>query len=301
MLGDRRSQALVDNFATQWLSLNKLAGIVPDVDVYPEFDENLREAMQQETRRFIASQLREDRSVMDLLTANYTFVNERLARHYGIANVYGNHFRRVTFPDGRRGGLLGQASALTVTSYPNRTSPVLRGKWVLANLLGAPPPPPPADVPPLRDAGEQGQPRSVRERMEEHRRNPACASCHQRMDPLGFSLENFDGIGKWRTVSDGESIDAAAALPDGTQFQGLNGLRTLLVSHPEEFVRTFSEKLLSYAIGRVLEPSDLPAVRQIARDAAAQNYRWSSVISAVVKSTPFSMGIVESAHSEDVN
>lgn len=299
MLGDPRSQALVDNFATQWLSLGKLAGIVPDVDVYPDFDENLREAMQQETRRFIGSQLREDRSVMELLTANYTFVNERLAEHYGIANIYGNHFRRVTLEDGKRGGVLGHASTLTATSYPNRTSPVLRGKWVLANLLGAPPPPPPADVPPLKDAGEGGQPLSVRDRMEEHRKNPACASCHQRMDPVGFSLENFDGLGRWRSVSDGAPIDAVATLPDGTQFQGLNGLRTLLVSHPEEFVRTLGEKLLSYAIGRVIEYHDLPAVRQIARESATKNYRWSSLVSAIVRSTPFTMGIVQDAPSEE--
>ena len=293
MLADPRSQALVDNFATQWLSLGKLAGIVPDVDVYPEFDENLRQAMLQETQRFIGSQLREDRSVMELLTANYTFVNERLAQHYGIPNVYGVHFRKLTLEDGRRAGLLGHASTLTVTSYPNRTSPVLRGKWVLANLLGAPPPPPPADVPPLKDPGEDGQPRSVRERIEEHRKNPACASCHQRMDPLGFSLENFDGLGKWRSTSDGAPVDAAAVLPDGTRFQGLNGLRSLLVSHPEEFVRTLGEKMLSYAIGRVTESGDLPAVRKIARESATQNYRWSSVISSIVRSTPFSMGRVE--------
>jgi hypothetical protein len=297
MLGDPRSQALVDNFATQWLSLGKLAGVVPDVDVYPELDENLRDAMQQETRRFIGSQLREDRSVMELLTANYTFVNERLARHYGIPNIYGTHFRRVTFADGTRGGLLGHASTLTATSYPNRTSPVLRGKWILANLLGAPPPPPPADVPPLKDAGEEGQPLSVRDRMEAHRKNPGCASCHQRMDPLGFSLENYDGLGRWRSASDGAPIDAAAALPDGTQFQGLSGLRTLLVSHPEEFVRTLSEKLLSYAIGRVVDYHDLPAVRQIARESASQNNRWSSLVLAIVKSTPFSMGIVQNAPS----
>jgi hypothetical protein len=293
MLADPRSQALVDNFATQWLSLGKLAGIVPDVDVYPEFDENLREAMQQETRRFIGSQLREDRSVMDLLTANYTFVNERLAQHYGIPNVYGAHFRKVTLEDGRRAGLLGHASTLTATSYPNRTSPVLRGKWVLANLLGAPPPPPPADVPPLKDPGEDGQPRSVRERMEQHRKNPACASCHQRMDPLGFSLENFDGLGKWRSSSDGAPVDAAAVLPDGTQLEGLNGLRTLLVSHPEDFVRTLGEKMLSYAIGRVIESDDLPAVRKIARESATQNYRWSSLVSSIVTSTPFTMAVVE--------
>ena len=233
--------------------------------------------------------------MLELLTANYTFVNERLARHYGIPNIYGSHFRRVTFNDGVRGGLLSQASILTVTSYPNRTSPVLRGKWLLENMLGAPPPPPPPDVPALKDAGVDGQPRSVRERMEEHRKNPACASCHQRMDPLGFSLENFDALGKWRTVSDGAPIDAAAALPDGTKFQGLDGLRTLLVSHQDEFVRTLTEKLLSYSIGRVVEYYDLPAVRQIAREAAMHNYRWSSLIVGIVKSTPFAMGIVQSA------
>jgi mono/diheme cytochrome c family protein len=299
MLADSRSQALVDNFATQWLSLGKLAGIVPDVDVYPEFDENLREAMQEETRRFIGSQLREDRSVIELLTANYTFVNERLAQHYGIPHVYGNHFRRVTFTDGKRGGLLGHASTLTATSYPNRTSPVLRGKWILANLLGGPPPPPPADVPPLREAGEEGQPRSVRERLEEHRKNPACASCHRRMDPLGFSLENFDGVGKWRTISDGAPIDTTAVLPDGAQLQGLSGLRTLIASHPQEFVRTLGEKLLSYAIGRVIEPYDLPAVRKVARESATQNYRWSSLVEAIVTSTPFTMGIVEGKESRN--
>jgi Protein of unknown function (DUF1592)/Protein of unknown function (DUF1588)/Protein of unknown function (DUF1585)/Protein of unknown function (DUF1587)/Protein of unknown function (DUF1595)/Planctomycete cytochrome C len=298
MLGDSRSQALVDNFATQWLSLGKLAGVVPDVEVFPDFDENLRQAMQQETRRFIASQLRDDRSVIELLTANYTFVNERLARHYGIPNIYGDHFRRVTFDDGRRGGLLGQAGILTVTSYPNRTSPVLRGKWVLANLLGAPPPPPPPDVPALKENSD-GQPRSMRDRMAEHRKNPACASCHQRMDPLGFSLENFDGLGRWRSLSDGAPIDASAALPDGTQFQGLDGLRKLLLGHKEEFVRTVTERLLSYAVGRVVEYYDLPAVRQIVRDSSTQDYRWSSLISAIVRSTPFTMGIVQSAPSED--
>jgi hypothetical protein len=234
---------------------------------------------------------------MELLTANYTFVNERLARHYGIPHIYGDRFRRVTFENGSREGLLGQASILAVTSYPNRTSPVLRGKWILANMLGAPPPPPPADVPALKEAGMDNQLRSIRERMEEHRKNPACASCHQRMDPLGFSLENFDALGKWRTVSDGAPIDAAAALPDGTRFQGLDGLRTLLVSHHDEFVRTLSEKLLSYGVGRIVEYYDLPAVRQIARDAAAHDYRWSSLISAVVRSAPFTMGIVQSEAS----
>jgi hypothetical protein len=250
--------------------------------------------MQEETERFIGSQLREDRSVMDLLTANYTFVNERLARHYQIPNIYGNHFRRVTFTDGVRGGLLGQASILTVTSYPDRTSPVVRGKWLLENMLGAPPPPPPPDVPALKESGTAGQPRSVRERMEAHRKNPACAVCHVRMDPLGFSLENFDSLGKWRTVSDGVPIDTAAALPDGTQFQGVTGLRQLLVSHRDDFVRTFTEKLLAYALGRGVEYYDLPTVRQITREAAASNYRWSSLITGIVRSTPFTMSVVKS-------
>jgi hypothetical protein len=297
LLDDPRSKALVDNFANQWLKLGKIAGVVPDADAHPEFDENLREAMQQETRLFIGSQLREDRSVMDLLTANYTFVNERLARHYQIPNIYGNHFRPVTFTDGVRGGLLGQASILTVTSYPDRTSPVVRGKWLLENLLGAPPPPPPPDVPALKESGAGGQPRSVRERMEVHRRNPTCAVCHVRMDPLGFSLENFDSLGKWRTVSDGAPIDAAAALPDGTQFQGVAGLRTLLVSHRDDVVRTFTEKLLAYSVGRGVEYYDRPAVRKITREAAANNDRWSSLIAGIVRSTPFSMGVVKSAPS----
>ncbi len=298
MFDDPRALALVDNFATQWLSLGKLAGIVPDVDAYPEFDENLRHAMQQEHRLFMGSQLRGDLSVTDLVTANYTFVNERLARHYGIPNIYGDHFRRVTFDDGTRGGLLGQAGILAVTSYPNRTSPVLRGKWILANLLGAPPPPPPADVPALKDAGEEGQPRSIRDRMEAHRRNPACASCHARMDPLGFSLENYDALGKWRTESDGVPVEVAASLPDGFRFEGPSGLRALLVSQSDDFVRTFTERFLSYALGRVLESSDQPAIRQIAREAAAQDNRWSALIMAIVRSTPFTHAIVQDVDSD---
>src|SRR5439155_11512204 len=244
MLRDPRSQGLVDNFATRWLELSKLSGIVPDTELYPEFDENLRMAMEQETKLFLASQLHENRSVLELLTADYSFVNERLARHYGIPNIYGDHFRRVTFSDGQRGGLLGQSSLLTVTSYPNRTSVTMRGRWLLANLLGAPPPPPPPDIPALKEPGVDGQPRSLRERMEMHRKNPACASCHQRMDPLGFSLENFDAVGKWRTASDDAPIDPSAVFPDGTKFEGIAGLRALMVAHREDFVRTFSGKLL---------------------------------------------------------
>jgi hypothetical protein len=288
MLADRRSQALVDNFISQWLTLNKLPGVVPDVDAYPEFDENLREAFRQETRLFVAAQLREDRGVGELLTANYTYVNERLARHYQIPNVYGSHFRRVTISDGKRGGLLGQGSILTVTSYPNRTSPVLRGRWLLDNILGAPPPPPPPDVPALQeDAGDR--PRSIREQMEAHRKNPSCAVCHVRMDPLGFSLENFDALGKWRTAIDAMPIDASAALPDGTKFEGITGLRQLMAAHQEDFARTFTQKLVGYALGRAVEAADFPAIRQITRNAASGGYRWSSLIMGVVRSTPFTM------------
>ncbi len=288
MLADRRSSALVDNFVSQWLTLNKLAGVVPDVDAYPEFDENLREAFRQETRLFVEAQLREDRGVGELLTANYTYVNERLARHYQIPNVYGSHFRRVTFADGKRGGLLGQGSILTVTSYPNRTSPVLRGRWLLDNILGSPPPPPPPDVPSLKE-GSSERPQSIRAQMEAHRKNPSCAVCHVRMDPLGFSLENFDALGKWRTSVDAVPVDASAALPDGTKFDGVTGLRQLMSSHQEDFARTFTQKLLGYALGRSIESTDLPAIRQITRNAASGGYRWSALIMGIAQSAPFTM------------
>ena len=294
MLADPRADALVENFAAQWLNLGKIAGVKPDEYVHPEFDENLRDAMMEETRRFLTSQIREDRSVVDLLSADYTFINDRLARHYGIPDVFGNQFRRVTFKDGVRGGLLGQASVLTVTSYPNRTSPVVRGRWLLDNMLGAPPPPPPPDVPSL-DETVSDQPQSVRARMEAHRKNPVCAACHVRMDPLGFALENFDALGKWRTTSDGVPVDAAASLPDGTQFDGVVGLRKLLVGHRDEFVRTLTEKLLSYALGRGTAYFDLPTVRQITRDAAPTGHRWSALILGIVKSPPFTMGTITEA------
>ena len=292
MLRDSRSEALVGNFASRWLELGKLSGVVPDTDLYREFDENLRRSMEQETKLFIGDDLRNDRSVMNLIDANYSFLNQRLATHYGIPDIYGDHFRKVTFTDRRRGGLLGQGSLLTITSYPNRTSVVLRGRWILANLLGAPPPAPPPDVPALQEPGAEGAPRSVRERMEVHRKDPGCATCHRRMDPLGFALENFDATGKWRTTADGVAIDTRATLPDGTTFDGVTGLRTMITNHQEDFVRTLSGKLLSYALGRGLEPSDYPVVRGISRNAAKSDYRWSAIIAGIVESTPFSMSVV---------
>jgi hypothetical protein len=295
MLADSRSKALVDNFAGQWLYIRNVRSVYPDPEVFPEFDGNLREAFQRETELFVGSQFREDRSILDLLSADYTFVNERLARHYGIPNVYGNGFQRVTFSDGQRGGLLGQGSVLTVTSYPNRTSPVVRGKWLLENILGTPPPQPPPDVPNLPDRAQGGQSVSVRKRMEEHRKSPACSVCHARMDPLGFSLENFDAIGRRRAKEGGAPIDAAGVLPNGTKFEGLRGLRTvLLLNGGKEFANTFIEKLLTYSLGRGVEYYDRPFVRQIRRDAAEHNYTWSSIILGIVKSPPFQMRRSES-------
>ena len=291
MLRDARSDALVDNFFGQWLLLRNMRAVAPDTEAFLDFDENLREAMERETALFVESQVRDDRSVLDLLRADYTFLNERLARHYGIPHVYGNHFRRVMVDGGGRGGLLGQGSILTVTSYPNRTSPTKRGLWVLENLLGSPPPPPPADVPglPAADHPDEGRSLSMRERMEVHRTSPVCASCHRRMDPLGFSLENFDGIGAWRTTEGGTPIDASSTLPDGAAFAGASGLRNLLLGREERFAETVTEKLLTYALGRGVEYYDAPAVRSVTHAAAASDYRWSSVILGIVESTPFQM------------
>ena len=290
MLADSRSNALVSNFTGQWLSLRKLRTMSPDPKVFPDFDDNLREAIQQETELFFESMLREDRSLLELLNANYTFLNERLARHYGIPNIFGSHFRRVVWSDEKRRGLLGQGSVLTATSYANRTAPTLRGKWVLDNLLGTPPPPPPPDVPSLKeDRGEDAKPLTMRQRMEQHRTDPVCASCHARMDPLGFALENFDALGRWRTEDAGNRIDASGVLPDGTQFQGPAELRKLLLSRREAFVTTVTEKLLAYALGRGVEYYDAPAIRRILREAAPNDYRWSSLVLGIVKSTPFQM------------
>ena len=289
LLADARSQALVDNFASQWLRLRNLDSQERESADYPEFDENLREAFRRETELFVESTLREDRSLLDLLTADYTFVNERLARHYGIRGVYGDRFRRVTLePDDPRGGLLGHGGLLMVTSYPNRTSPVLRGKWLLETILGAPPPEPPPNVPGLPDRGEAGEPASVRDRLERHRANPACAGCHAPMDPLGFALENFDAIGAWRATGEaGLPIDSSATMPDGTEFEGPAGLRRVLSSRGEEFAGAVTEKLLAYALGRGLEYTDRPAVRGILRDAAADDYRWSSIVLGIAESVPF--------------
>ena len=300
MLADARASALVDNFAGQWLSLRSVEGIAPDPNLFPGFDENLREALRRETELFFESQLREDRSVVELLSADYTFLNERLARHYGIPGVTGSHYRRVTLTGKepaatRRRGLLGHGSILAVTSYGNRTSPVLRAKWLLENVLGTPPAPPPPDIPPLPAGGEGGEPRTVRERLAQHRANPACAACHAPMDPLGFALENFDAIGRWRTSDAGFPVDASAVLADGlTAFDGPGGLRRVLLDRSEQFVETVAEKLLVYALGRGVEHHDRPVIRGIVRAAAEDDYRWSSLVLGIVDSTPFRMRRPES-------
>ena len=291
MLADPRARSLVDDFAMQWLHLRNLEDVTGDPVPFPDFDDNLVEAFRQETTLFIASALREDRSVLDVLDADYTFVNERLARHYGIPGIYGSRFRRVMLPDReQRGGLLGHGGLLALTSYPTRTSPVLRGKWLLDTILGAPPPSPPADVPALPERGEGGRTTSVRERLERHRQAPACATCHASIDPPGFALEQFDGLGAWRTTDEfGNPIDATATMPNGRTVAGMAGLRALLLERPERFAGTVTEKLLSYALGRGLEHVDKPTVRAVVRDAAADDYRWSALIAGIVKSPAFLM------------
>jgi hypothetical protein len=290
MLKDPKSGALVENFASQWLLVRNLKSHFPIPTDFPNFDNELRQAFRTETELFVGSVMREDRPVTELLDANYTFVNERLARHYRIPNVYGSHYRRVTLADEERRGLLGQGSVLSVTSYPNRTSPVLRGKWILENILGTPPPAPPADVPALRENNEGDEaPQPLRVRLEEHRKSPACASCHRVMDPLGFALENFDGVGEWRSKEPGGPIDAAGQLADGSKVSSPASLRKAILRRPEMFVGTLTEKLLTYALGRGVEYYDMPLVRSIADEASAQNYRFSSVVFGIVKSTPFQM------------
>jgi hypothetical protein len=291
MLADDRSRALVGNFGGQWLYLRNVPAARPDTQLFPDFDENLRLAFRRETELLFETIVHEDRSALDLIGARYTYVDERLARHYGIPNVYGSHFRRIALSDDSvRGGLLGQGSILTVTSYPNRTSPVQRGKWILENILGSAPPPPPPNVPALEEKAADGKVLSMRERMVQHRANPVCATCHSRMDPVGLSLENFDAVGRWRDTGESSTaIDASGALPDGTPFNGPRELRAVLLNHPETFISTLTEKLLTYAVGRGLEYYDRPAVRAIAREAAGSDYRFSALILGIVKSPPFQM------------
>ncbi len=295
MLADRRAAALVSNFVGQWLYVRNLRTHAPDPNTFPDFEDNLRQAFQKETDLFFQAHLAEDRGILDVLRADFTFVNERLARHYGLRGVYGSHFRRVTLVDPTRFGLLGHGSVLSVTSYPTRTSPVLRGKWLLENVLGAPPPAPPPNIPALKDTGEGGKPASVRERMEQHRRNPVCATCHARMDPLGFALENFDAIGAWRTTDANAAIDPSGVLPDGTPFAGPEGLRAVLLARGPQFVQTLVEKLMTYALGRGLAAADMPVVRQVTRSAAAREYRWSEVIAGIAASDPFQMRMTPAA------
>jgi hypothetical protein len=292
MLADKRSESLVTNFAAQWLFLRDVDIKEADVFLFRDFDEGLRESMERETEMFLDSILLEDRSVLDLITAKYTFLNERLAKHYGVDGIRGSHFRRVEFPaDSPRGGLLGQGSVLWVTSYSTRTSPVLRGKYVLENLLASPPPPPPPDVPSLNTEGASvDKPPTMREAMELHRKaNSVCQGCHARMDPIGFAMENFDATGRWRDHMNGQPIDTASKLPNGTEVNGVDGVKKLLLSDPERFVSAVTEKLMMYAIGRNVQYYDAPAVRQVVRQAAAQNYSFGSLVEGIVASVPFQM------------
>ena len=289
MLADPRSDALLSNFAAQWLHLRNLESAIPDLRLFPSFDDNLRQAMRRETELLLESVINEDRSALDLLASDYTFLNERLAKHYGVPHVYGSWFRKVMLDEkSKRGGLLRHGSILTVTSYSTRTSPVIRGHWVLENLLGAPPPPPPAEVPALEEKTIDRR-LSVRERLMEHRANPACAGCHNLMDPLGFSLENYDAVGRWRNSEGEQPIDATGSLPGGEEFDGVSGLEKALLDRPELFVGTLVEKLLTYSLGRVVEHYDAPAIRTIVRDARSEGFRFSSLILGVAKSKPFQM------------
>jgi hypothetical protein len=292
MLADEKAEAIVENFAGQWLFLRNLQSARPDIDTFPDFDENLRRAMRTETEMLFADIMRNDSSVLDLIDADYTFVNERLAEHYGMSNVKGSHFRKVPVIDENRRGLLGHGSILTVTSYPNRTSPVLRGKWILENVLGTPAPVPPPNVPALEE-NEGGRPaRSVRERLAAHRENPVCAACHDIMDPLGLGLESFDAIGRWRINEPGGPVDASGRMVDGTSFTGPAELREILLEHPERFVSVVTEKLLVYALGRGLEPEDMPTVRGIVAAGEKEGYRFSALVKAIANSPPFRLRAV---------
>jgi hypothetical protein len=291
MLADPRAEALTTNFAGQWLYLRNLDAAVPNLRLYPDFDDNLRQGFRRETELFFQSVVKENRSVLTLLDADYTFLNERVAKHYGVAGVYGDDFRRVTLPrDSERRGLLGQGSILTVTSHSTRTSPVRRGKWILENMMGMPPPAPPAIVPPLPDHKPGVTARTMRELMAEHRANPSCAVCHRNIDPPGLALEQFDAIGRWRALGDdGAPVDASGSLPGGVPFDGVAGLRRALLGEPDVFVQTLTEKLLTFALGRGIDYHDAPAIRQIRREAAKSDYRFAALLTAIAKSEPFQM------------
>jgi mono/diheme cytochrome c family protein len=288
MLADPKSDALDTNFPGQWLQIRNLRSATPDKNDFPDFDDTLRQAFERELYLFVGSLIREDRGVLELLTADYTFVNERLAQHYGMPYIYGSHFRRVSNIDEIRRGLLGKGGILLVTSHADRTSPVVRGKWILESLVGSPPPPPPPDVPPLPDT-PASKPQTMRERMEEHRANPVCAGCHKMMDPLGLAMENFDAVGAWRSDDSGQPVDASGQLTDGTKIDGVAGLRAALLKRPDVLATTVTEKLLTYALGRGLGPEDMPAVRAIVHQAKGNDYRFGSLIDGVVNSTPFRM------------
>jgi hypothetical protein len=289
MLADPRAHALVENFAEQWLQLRNIAAKSPDLQEFPDWDDNLRKDMLRETDLFLASVLLGDESVLDLIGADYTFLNERLAAHYGIDGVFGDAFRRVQIADPNRRGLLGQASILFETSVATRTSPVFRGKWIMTNVYDSPPNPPPPNVPALQDNAAGAAPRSVRERLERHRRDPVCASCHITMDPAGFALENFDPVGRWRRTDAGRPIDAGGSLPGGAKVSGPAELRAAILSRPELFVSTVTRKLMTYALARGLEPADMPAVRAVVRGAAKDHYKFSALVLGVVRSVPFQM------------
>ncbi len=300
MLADPRAEALVTNFASQWLYFRNVSSLAPDPRRFMDFDDNLRQSMRRETELFLRSVLREDRSVLDLLRANYTFLNERLAKHYDIPNIYGSRFRRVILsPESRRGGLLSQASILTLTPYPDRTSPVRRGAWILSNLLGTPPKPPPPGGEDLAENGFLDEPETVRERLAQHRDNPTCAVCHDAMDPLGFALEEFDAVGRWRKQENGQPIDSKGSLPDGSIFEDAASLQRALLRRPERFVKTMTEKLLTYALGRGLETADAPVVRQVVREARKGDYRFSSLIHGIVNSPPFKLRTAQPERPDD--
>jgi hypothetical protein len=299
MLADRRARSLVDNFAGQWLYLRNLRNINPDVREFPDFDDNLRTAMRTEVEMLFETIVNEDRNVMDLMTADYTFINERLAKHYGIPRIYGDHYRRITLADEERHGLLGKGAILMVTSYATRTSPVIRGRWILENIIGTPPHPPPPDVPALEDNVAGQKPKTLRQRLEVHREKAVCASCHRTMDPIGFALEPFDAVGQRRTNDLGSPIDASGQLMDGTTVTGPSTLRRALSRNPEVFVRTMTEKMLTYALGRGLSTADMAGVRKITRAASAQNYRFSSVVLGIVDSIPFRMKLASPDEGTD--